>query len=204
MLKNQILEVIKERRTMRQFNRFQEVDPKAVQRIIEAAIWAPLSIYQLQEWKFFVCQGAARDQAIKIILEDPTVLKYTRIMYEKEAWGPKDTLIEKGIEFGLDLGGAPLVIIAVVKTDPNKHHMRHNLGAVWCAAQNMMLQVQAEKLDSGLVTFISQKMEARLIKFFGLDPDKWQPAYALNIGEGQQDIPPIERKKDGVVFFKNK
>lgn len=204
MLAQQNLENILQRRTARKFNRFQEVNPAVLKRILKAAVWAPLSIYQLQEWKFVVCQNEARDTAIKIILEDPTVTKYTRIMYEKEPWGPKDKLLEKGIEFGDDLGGAPVVVIAVVKADNNKHHMRHNLGSVWCAAQNMMLQVQAEKLDSGLITFISQKMENKLMEYLGFDPDKWRPAYALNIGEALEDIPAIERQTENVVFYKDK
>jgi len=203
MFVQQNLENIKLRRTARKFNRFKEIDTSVLQRIVEAAIWAPLSIYQLQDWKFFVCKNDTRDAVINIILEDPTVTKYTRIMYEKKAWGPGNELLEKGIEFGDDLGGAPVVIIAVVKADANKHHMRHNLGSVWCAAQNMMLQAQAEKIDSGLITFISQKMENKLLVYLGLDPDKWQPAYALNIGEAMEDIPAINRHTENVIFYKD-
>jgi nitroreductase len=90
MLAKQTLDLIKRRRTSRYFDKYSEVSKQSLERILEAAIWAPFSIYQLQDWKFIVLTDKARDQAAEIILEDPTVLKYIRVMYENTSWGEDD------------------------------------------------------------------------------------------------------------------
>jgi nitroreductase len=204
MLAKQTLDLIKRRRTSRYFDKYSEVSKQSLERILEAAIWAPFSIYQLQDWKFIVLTEKARDQATEIILEDPTVLKYIRVMYENTSWGENDKSWLKLIEdFGKDLGGAPVLVVALALHDPNKHHRRHNIASLWCAAQNMLLQTSAEGLDSGIISFISEKMEDKLTKFLGYDPKEYFPAYVLNIGEAQKTPGTIPREKKDVIIYKS-
>ncbi len=204
MLAKQSLNLIKARRTSRNFDKFSEVDKHSLERIIEAGIWAPFSIYQLQEWKFIVLSAKARDKAVEIVLRDPTVLKYIRVMYEKTPWGEEEEkwlgLVE---DFGQDLGGAPVVVIALALQNHNTHRFGHNIASVWCAAQNMMLQAQAEGLDTGVVSFSSKRMEHALIEFLGYDPDIYTVAYLLNIGEAQTTPQAVPRIKEDVIVYKS-
>ncbi len=202
MIEKHVLENIKSRRTVRRFNRFATIDPAKLNRILEAALWAPLSIYQLQDWKFIVLQNAARDKAVEIITQDPTISKYIRYMYEHMPWGREENWADRAVEFGKTMGDAPVVIISLVKNDHNVHRLGHNYAAAWCAAQNMMLQANAEGLDSGVISFVSHKMENELIHFLGFDPDEWRAAFALNIGEGEETPEPIPRQTEGCIIFK--
>lgn len=204
MLAKQTLDLIKARRTSRSFDKFSDVKKESLDRILEAGLWAPFSIYQLQEWRFVVLKDKARDEAVSIILEDQTVLKYIRVMYEKTPWGDDETSWVKLIEdFAKDLGSAPVIIVALALRDYNGQHYRHNIASLWCAAQNMLIQTQAEGLDSGIISFISQKMENKLVKYLGYDEDKYIPAYVLNIGEAQKTPQAAPRIKEGVVVFKS-
>lgn len=204
MLAKQTFDLIKARRTSRYFDKFSEIKKEILDRIVEAGLWAPFSIYQLQEWKFVVLTEKARDEVVSLILQDPTVLKYIRVMYESTSWGDDDkgwvNLIE---DFGKDLGSAPVLIVGMALRDSNIHHSRHNIASLWCAAQNMLLQAQAEGLDSGIISFISQKVESGLTRFLGFDEDKYFPAYVLNIGEAQKTPQAVPRIKEGVVSYKS-
>ncbi len=202
MLARQTLQLIKTRRTCRSFDKFKEVDPNKLDTILEAAIWAPLSIYQLQERKFVLLKGAAREKAAAVIVKDPTVLKYMRYMYDHQPWGRDEAWENKAIEFAADLGAAPVMVLALTQKNANRHKMEHNLATMWCAAQNMMLQAHAEGLDSGVVTFASEKVKKQLVELTGMDSEKWEPVYILNVGESREDPTPMDRHRENVIIVK--
>ncbi len=204
MLAQQTLQLIKTRRTCRSFDKFTDISEKKLNNILEAAIWAPLSIYQLQERKFIVLKGQAREKAATVIVDDPTILKYMRYMYDHQPWGRDEAWENKAIEFAADLGAAPVMVLALTQKNANHHKMEHNLATMWCAAQNMMLQAHAEGLDSGVVTFASEKVKKQLVELTGLNAEKWEPVYILNVGESREDPPPMERHRENVIIVKEK
>ncbi len=204
MLARQILQLIKTRRTCRSFDKFSEVSEKKLNNILEAALWAPLSIYQLQERRFVLLKDAAREKAAAVVIGDPTILKYMRYMYEHQSWGEDKAWESRAADFAADLGNAPVMVMALTQKNANRHKMEHNRAAMWCAAQNMMLQAHAEGLDSGVVTFTSEKVKKQLVELAGLKSEKWEPVYILNLGESREDPPPMERRRENVIIVKEK
>ncbi len=149
MQPSEMLTIIKRRRVVRRFDPGAPVADDALRRILEAAIWAPLSVYDPQGWKFIALRGDERDQAAEIVERDHTILKYIRFMYEQALIGHDELWREKAEDFGKTLGAAPVVVVCLVQRDPHIGRQGHNLGAAWCAAQNMMLQAEAEMLAVG-------------------------------------------------------
>ena len=193
-----MLELIKDRRVVRQFDPATPVAEEPLGRVLEAARWAPLSIYHPEGSKFVALCGAARDPAVEIILRDHTILKYLRFRYENALIGHDEEWSRKAEHFGKTLGEAPVVVVALVKRDPHVDRQGHNLGAAWCAAQNMLLQAAAEGLATGVVTLGSPKVKGALIDHLGLDADQWMVAYALNLGHAAETPTPLQRPEDAV------
>ncbi len=193
-----VLELIKDRRVVRQFDPGTPVAEEPLGRVLEAALWAPLSIYHPVGRKFVALCGAARDRAVEIILRDHTILKYLRFRYENALIGHDEEWSRKAEAFGKTLGEAPVVVVALVKRDLHGDRQGHNLGAAWCAAQNMMLQAAAESLAAGVVTLGSPKVKAAVIEHLGLDSDEWTLAYVMNLGRAAETPIPLQRPQDAV------
>ena len=198
MNSSKMLEIIKSRRAVRRFQPEEPVGEEPLARILEAALWAPLSVYHPQGWKFIALRGIERDRALEIITRDHTTLKYIRAMYEHALIGHDEEWSEQAQYFGKTLGEAPVVVVCLVKNDTHSDRLAHNLGAAWCAAQNMMLQAEAEGLGSGLISMGSPKVQGRLIEHLGLDPDEWRLAYLVNLGRRAETPEPLERRRDTI------
>jgi nitroreductase len=193
-----MLELIKDRRVVRRFDPGQPVSAQALERILEAALWSPLSIYHPLGRKFIALSGDERDRAVEILLRDHTVLKYIRFRYDNALIGHDEEWSRMAEYFGKTLGEAPVVVVALVQRDPHVDRQAHNLGASWCAAQNMMLQAAAEGLGSGVVTLGSPKVQGDLIEHLGLDPDQWMLACVVNLGYAAETPMPLQRPKEGI------
>jgi len=194
------LDVIKSRRVVRRFDPDHPVNEDSLNRILEAGIWAPLSIYHPQKWKFVAMRGEERDRAVDIIVEDHTVLKYIRYMYEQALIGHDEEWKQEAEYFGKTLGEAPVVVVCLVVYDPHIHKFGHNMGAAWCAAENMMLQAEAEGVQSGVISMASPRLQGELVQHLGFDADVWVPAFILNIGHSEEIPEPLERQIEGVIY----
>ena len=190
--------LIRNRRVVRRFDPDQPIAQEPLGRILEAALWAPLSIYHPLGRKFIALGGDERDRAVEILLQDHTVLKYIRFRYEQELIGHDEEWSEKAQYFGKTLGEAPVIVFALVRIDPHGERLRHNMGSAWCAAQNMMLQAEAEGLSSGLVTLGSPKVQGQLVEHLDLDPEQWVLAFVMNLGRAAEEPTPIHRPKDAI------
>jgi nitroreductase len=181
---NELLDLIKQRRVVRRFDPGRAIEESALRRVLEAAIWAPFSVYAPQQWKFIATRGAERDAVTDIVSKDRTVLKYVRLMYEQAKYGGGDEAKWSAAaqEFGKTLGGAPVVVVALVHQDPHGARFLHNTAAAWLGGENMMLQAQAEGLASGVVSLMSPKVQVHLVEHLGLDADEWAPAFVMNLG----------------------
>ncbi len=149
MERDELLKLIQSRRVVRHFDRDREIPADALQRITRAALWAPLSIYQPQGWKFIVLSGNERERIGNMVREDHTVLKFVRFMFEQSSFKDEEEWTRMAEEFGKTLGNAPVMILCLVHFDYHSLKLTHNLSATWCAAQNMMLQAHAEGLQTG-------------------------------------------------------
>lgn len=194
----EMLDLIKRRRVVRRFDPGRPVGEPTLGRILEAALWSPLSIYHPRGRKFIALRGGERDRAVEILLRDHTILKYIRFRYESALIGHDEEWSDQAAYFGRTLGEAPAIVVAVVKRDPHLDRLEHNLGAAWCAAQNMMLQAEVEGLGSGVVTLSSRKVKGALIGHLGLDPDEWVLAYVLTLGRAAETPMPLDRPKEAI------
>lgn len=197
------LEVIKIRRTIRHFKKDQPVPLDKLERILQAGTWAPYSPYFPQGWKFIALKGKLRDQAVAIITQSKTVLKYLRQAYEHspysaEAESPEEkSWKEFARDFAQSMGNAPVIIVGLVPRHPALSIQGHNLGSAWAAVQNMMLQATSERLASGVVTFHSPSVEKQLIRFLNLAPENWVVAFVLNVGY-PDETPVVQPRKAGL------
>lgn len=203
-----VLNLIKTRRTVRRFDPDKPVGSQSLKRILEAGTWAPYGPYFPQGWKFIAAKGALREQVVSIVTKSQTVLKYLRTQYETAPWAAeaesKEERETKKIarEFGHTLGHAPVTILALVPYSESLAVRGHNMGSAWAAAQNMMLQAQAEGLNTGVITFHSPAVQHKLIEMLGLSGDEWMVVYLLNVGYGAES-PEAQPRKDGLYEIKS-
>ncbi len=197
------LELIKNRRTIRKFDNSRPVPDDALQRVLEAGIWAPYSPYYIQGWKFVAFRGEERDKVASIIIRSRAILKYLRYMYEHSPYGAEHEGWEEhqwkeyAHEFARTLGNAPVIILGYVPKDSHPTIRFHLFASAFAASQNMMLQAAAEGLGSGLISFRSPHLEAELVLAAGLDIEKWNFVFAMNLGYAAERPSPSKRQ-DGL------
>ncbi len=196
---NEMLDLIKGRRVVRRFEKSRPVDPEALDRILTAGLWSPLSVYGLDGRRFIALKGEVRDQAAKTILRDHTVLRYLRYRYEHAPMTNDEVWKTAASEFDEDLGGAPVIIMCLVAADEHKYGRRHNAGAAWTAVQNMMLQAEAERLHTGIISLGSRKTAVALLHQLDLDPDAWTFIAALNLGHSDDVPTAMERDREHIL-----
>ncbi len=125
------------RKSIRQFQK-KPVPREVLQRILDCAMQAP-SGKNRQNWRFFVVQGAKRDQYLK---------------YSQKSWnGIKDVLQQRlkpslydfTERFFYTLGDAPVVIFAYSQNSPDERY-HTSIGSVYMAVENLNLAAVAEGL----------------------------------------------------------
>lgn len=195
----EVYKLIQSRRTVRQFNPKKAVSKASLERILKAGTWAPYAPYFPQGWKFIALKGKHRAKAVSIITKSKTILKYIRKAYEQSPWGPLTESAEEhdikafARDFATNLGNAPVMIVGLVPWSKSEPVLGHNYSSGWCAAQNMMLQAEAEGLHSGVITFHSPKVENRLVDFLGLKKGDWVVAFTMNVGHATVRPKPAKR-----------
>lgn len=137
-----LITAIKSRRSCRKYKK-DMVPREKIQRILEAANWAP-SGRNWQQWEFLVVTGEKRDKIAEV---------YGRIVAAK--WpDPKSRTPaqESFLEWAETLGDAPVVIVALTKKDPDPNVRKMNLESVSAAFQNLLLAAYAEGLGTCWMT----------------------------------------------------
>ncbi len=134
-----LYELIRRRRSIRQYKP-EPVSKEIIERLLEAAMWAP-SGKNLQNWRFFVLQGAHRDAYLEYSQKS---WDYIRPVLERRL---KPSLYEFTERFFYTLGGAPVVIFAYSKPNPEENNQT-SLGSVYMAVQNLLLAAEAEGLGT--------------------------------------------------------
>jgi nitroreductase len=129
--------LLESRQSIRQFKK-QRIEPEVLNRILTAATHAP-SGKNRQNWRFFVVQGAQRDEYLK---------------YSQKSWlGIKDILKQRlkpslydfTERFFFNLGEAPVIIFAYSHNSTDERY-HTSIGSVYMAVQNINLACQVEGL----------------------------------------------------------
>jgi nitroreductase len=137
MNREDFYKLLESRKSIRQF-KDKPVSREIIERILQAAMHAP-SGKNRQNWKFFVVQGAKRDEYLK---------------YSQKSWlGIKDilqqrlkpSLYEFTQRFFYTLGEAPVLIFAYSHNSPEERHYT-SIGSVYMAVQNINLACLVEGL----------------------------------------------------------
>lgn len=190
-------EIIERRKSIRKFKK--EPVPRAViERLLGAAMHAP-SGKNRQNWRFFVVQGAKRDEYLK---------------YSQKSWlGIKDvlkarlkpSLYEFTERFFFTLGDAPVVIFAYSLNDPEEKYLT-SIGSVYMAVQNLNLAAVAEGL--GCCTMGAPlEIEKEVNEFLGIGEvavpagAQLQLLCAVALGYPDHEPPKASRQVDGRVTW---
>lgn len=203
-----LLELIKSRRTVRQFDRDKAVDNQALSRILEAGTWAPYAPYHPQGWKFIALKNKQREKAVSHIVKSDTIKKYMEEAYRAEPWDKaesgkvKKAWQEFAGDFVRNLGDAPVLIVGLVPNSNYPTVRNYNDESAWTAVQNMMLQAEAEGLNSGVCTFHSPRIESELIEYLGFPPLQWTIAFVLNIGYARE-VPKARPREAGLFEIRD-
>jgi len=166
----ELWEAIKGRRSVRSFVN-KPVERALLERLIEAAVWAPTG-GNAQTWIFIVVNEKSRIEKIRAIspglLGEPTAL----IVVCQD----KDLAYKKGGELGRDTLS---VMDAAI------------------ASQNIALQASAEGLGSCLVLSFHKKGIQGLINL----PEHIVPELLITLGYPAESPTPPKRKSEEVTFF---
>lgn len=185
------------RRSIRKFKP-DAVPSDVLQRILDAGMQAP-SGKNRQNWRFYVLQGAKRDEYIK---------------YSQKSWlGIKD-ILEKRLKpslyqfterFFYTLGEAPVVILCYSFNDEEERY-HTSIGSVYMAVENMNLACFAEGL--GCCTMGAPlEIKAEVDQFLGVDrlPEhksgNLELLCAVVLGYPDHQPPKAPRQTEGRVVF---
>ena len=127
----ELLQAIKERRTIRRF----KPDPiprELLERLIQGAMWAPSAMNE-QPWKFYVLTGATKADLANIAegCIEKLDLRMQKLFNEKMR-----TMVRGYFK---DFGGAPAVVVVVTKMPEERVYQRGSEYGSSAAMQNFLL-----------------------------------------------------------------
>lgn len=176
--------VIRDRRSIKQF-RAQPVPRDLIERLIEAAVWAPN--HRLNEpWRFYVLDGASREQLGDIArgITERKLLK---------SGAQPSIAARNSAEAGATWAGVPALIFVTVLRDANPEIDEENYGAACCAIQNLTLLAQAAGLgtswSSGAVAAAPE-----LLALAGAGPNE-RMAGLLRVGYPDPNVPTPQSRR---------
>lgn len=196
-LSEQLLNLIKARRSIRAYDPLQIIAPDLLDKILEAGTWAA-SGKNLQNWRFYVIQGSKRDDYLALSQKSWLSVKDT---LEKRL---KPSLYKFTERFFYTMGDAPVVILAFAEIG-TEDHPQTQVGNVYLAIENMVLMAQAEGLGSCILgSPLEIEEDARA--FLGLKTKMEQPELklvcGLTLGYPIHSPPSPPRRENRVVFVK--
>lgn len=138
---NSILELIKTRRTVRNFTD-REVSDSVLRNIIEAACWAP-NHRMTEPWRFYVLKknGESRQRAAQLTYE----WTLNNIPNQNRALSSAEAVRREMLE-------SPALMYVYSVSGGNAEIDEENYSATSCAVQNLMLAAHAEGLGVGWST----------------------------------------------------
>ncbi|ABO35509.1 nitroreductase [Methanococcus maripaludis C5] len=188
---NQVLETIKNRRSVRKFKKDQIKDSE-IEAIIEAAIYAPTALNE-QPWHFTVIQNKNLLDEIntvskKTLAENPTSMKNLPESLINAMGNPKYNIIYE----------APTLII--VSGNKNAHSAIVDCSA---AIQNMLLAAESMNIGSIWLGLVRPYFTTENVKKLNI-PEDFEPYYGIAFGYKLMETPKSapERRKDVINYVK--
>ena len=141
-----VLEAIRKRRAVRLY-RPDPVSREQVRKVLEAANWAPSGLNR-QPWEFIVVTGDTIREMGKSYLS--TLAEYLK---NWDASPMKNSITrDEFIRFAESYGGAPVVIVLLVKADPVPNFRKADLESASAAMENLLLAATALGLGTCWMT----------------------------------------------------
>ncbi len=134
-----IYELIESRVSIRKFKK-DPVPHELLEKILNAGLHAP-SGKNRQNWRFFVVQGAKRDEYLK--LSQKSWLGIKDVLQKRL----KPSLYDFTERFFYTLGDAPVIIFCYSVNDSEERYLT-SIGSVYMAVQNMILAAVSEGLGT--------------------------------------------------------
>ncbi len=183
----ELTEAIRGRRSCRRFTP-EEVPRESLERIVEAATWAP-SGKNRQNWRIFVTRGVTRDRVAEIsgrsfAFHEPLLREY----YQEK-------VVEFTRGFFRDFGGAPVVL--VFYTEKTKDGPFVDLQSGAAAVENALLACVAEGVQGCWMT-APVCFEAEITKLLGAEG---LDLVALVPVGYPAKVPPTPPRRDGRVTW---
>lgn len=205
MEKEQIYELIRSRRSIRQY-RPEPVPEEVLERIINGALWAPSGMNK-QDWLVAVITGEKKQELIRLFGAGG---EYLRERLE-QLFPPK--MVNLTMQFFRTGGNAAAIVLVYIprediKLTPDlnlnqRHAVEHDrMGAIQSASaliQNLLLLAHAEGLGSCWLNgplFVQEEINALL----GIEGKELLAAITLGWPDQQPPVPP--RKPDRVRWYK--
>jgi nitroreductase len=195
--RSEFYRLLQARRSIRKFQK-KAVDQATLYRLFEAALQAP-SGKNRQNWRFYVLQGAKRDEYVKLSQKSWLGIKD---VLEKRL---KPSLYEFTERFFFTLGEAPVVILCYSLNDEEERY-HTSIGSVYMAVENLNLACVAEGLaccTMGAPLEIKDEVD----KFLGVDllPEhqtgNLELLCAVVLGWPDHDPPKAPRQRENRVLY---
>ncbi|MFN8846355.1 MAG: nitroreductase family protein [Bdellovibrionales bacterium] len=159
MNKEDFYKLLQSRRSIRKY-KAQAVPRDVLERVLQAALEAP-SGKNRQNWRFFVVQGAKRDEYLK--LSQKSWLGIKDVLKSRL----KPSLYDFTERFFYTLGDAPVIVFCFSQNSSEERHYT-SLGSVYMAVENLNLACFVEGL--GCCTMGAPlEIQTEVENFLGVD-----------------------------------
>jgi coenzyme F420-0:L-glutamate ligase/coenzyme F420-1:gamma-L-glutamate ligase len=180
-MRDALYAIMKGRRSVRRYAE-QPIAPELVQRLLEAAIWAP-SAHNRQPWRFAVLSSAEARCALAAAMGE-------RLRADLTADGAAPELIERDVSRSYSrISGAPLAIMVCLSMadmdrypDGRRNEAEYIMAvqSVAMAAQNLLLAAHAEGL--GACWMCAPLFCPDVVRSALNLPADWQPQALITLG----------------------
>lgn len=193
----QLYQLLESRKSIRKYK--PTPIPEAVlDRILHAGLNAP-SGKNRQNWRFYVLQGAKRNEYLK--LSQKSWLGIKDILQKRL----KPSLYEFTERFFYTLGDAPVVILCYSHNTPDERY-HTSIGSVYMAVENMNLAAVAEGLGSCTMG-APLEIKGDVDSFLGVtklpehQAGELELLCALTLGYPDHDPPKASRQTEGRIHY---
>ncbi len=188
-VKMDVQEAIRTRYTADSFS--EETAPRAViERLIEAAIWAP-NHFMTEPWRFHVVAGAEREAMGEALVE--------WLLSDANPDTPDEDEVERGRTTAMR---SPVMVVVSQTHDPEGGPGRdlEDYAACCCAIQNLMLAAHAEGLTTKWATGRTLRYQG-MKDHLGLAPDDRIVGFVF-VGYPAEDAPADRQRKPPIVDWR--
>jgi nitroreductase len=177
-----VYEAIHHRRSHR-FYQPQMPPREVLERVIEAALWAP-SGFNLQGWELTVMAGQVRHEFVELVSQ---AIKFLQPVMKK-ANVPEQTQ-QLVMKFFQNLGGAPVVIAVTIFKSPDPPMTMALIQSGAALMQNLLLAATAEGLGTCWMTGANY-LKDEILKFLGKTDQELLALTPIGYPAKEPPVPP--------------